>query len=251
MNNKLDNQQMFLDNEKLIYFAMKKYFPHIYYNLDTREEYYQVGAIGLLKAINNYDSDMSAFSTYAVSMIWGEMKRNIRDHSNTIHFSRRIIDIANNLIYAYNESEHDVEDYETWIEKSICELDISEHDKNGVRNYILKPIALETQNPENDKMTFGNTLASKINVTDDIEYNDYIFNIANKLNDRDKRIFYELLNDSTQMEIASKVGVSQAQVSRIQRKIKMYAIKELWSVGQFDTALDKIYDIYSDGGGYG
>lgn len=177
------------------------------------------------------------------------MKRNIRDHSNTIHFSRKIIDIANNLIYAYNESEHDNEDYENWIEKSISELDISEHDKIGVRNYILKPIALETQDTEDNKLTFGDRLASKVNVIDDIEYNDYIFNIANKLNNRDKRVFYELLNDSTQIEIASKIGVSQAQISRIQRKIKMYAIKELWNVGQFDTALDKIYDIYSNGKG--
>lgn len=249
MNNKLDNQQMFLDNEKLIYFTMKKYFPHIFKNLDTREEYYQIGAIGLLKAINKYNSNIAAFSTYAISIIWGEMKRNIRDHSNTIHFSRKIIDIANNLIYAYNESEHDNEDYENWIEKSIRELDISEHDKIGVRNYILKPIALETQDTEDNKLTFGDRLASKVNVIDDIEYNDYMFNIANKLNNRDKRVFYELLNDSTQIEIASKIGVSQAQISRIQRKIKMYAIKELWNIGQFDTALDKIYDIYSNGKG--
>lgn len=69
MNNKLDNQQMFLDNEKLIYFTMKKYFPHIFKNLDTREEYYQIGAIGLLKAINKYNSNIAAFSTYAISII--------------------------------------------------------------------------------------------------------------------------------------------------------------------------------------
>ena len=249
MNNKLDNQQMFLDNEKLIYFTMKKYFPHIFKNLDTREEYYQIGAIGLLKAINNYNSNMAAFSTYAISIIWGEMKRNIREHNDSIHFSRKIIDIANRLISTYNESNRDDEDYENWIEKSISELDISEHDKIGVRNYILKPIALETQDTEDNKLTFGDRLASKVNVINDIEYNDYIFNIANKLNNRDKRVFYELLNDSTQREIASKIGVSQAQISRIQRKIKMYAIKELWNIGQFDTVLDKIYDIYSNGKG--
>lgn len=237
---KVDTEQLFLNNENLIYFTMKKYFPHIYYNLDSREEYYQVGSIGLLKACKKYDSSVSKFSTYAVPMIWGEIKRNIRDTSNTIHFSRRLIDIANNLIRVYNESEID-EDYENWIEKQLLELDISDHDKIGVRNYLFKPLALETKMDDEDKLTIMDAIASPTNVEDDIIFEDYINNISKSLQPRDKDVLYRLINGETQTSIASICGVSQAQVSRIERKIKMLATKQLFDIGSYDTAIDKIF----------
>ena len=246
MKNKLDKHQMFLDNEKLIYFTMKKYFPRIFANLDLRDEYYQIGAIGLLHAIDKYDATYGAFSTYAIPTIWGEMKRNIRDN-NSIHYTRKIIDTGNKLIALFNEShDYDEDDFENYIEKSLQNLDISEHEKIGVKNYIFKPITLESSSNDDTDITFADKLASTSNIIDDVAYNEYIQNISSQLNDRDKRIFYELLHNYTQQEISKKCNVSQPHVSRIQKNIKLYAIKELWASEQYDTALSKLQDVLSD-----
>ena len=245
MNSILDKQQMFLDNDKLIYLTMKKYFPHIFANLDSREEYYQIGAIGLLKAIDNYDSNKSAFSTYAVQMIWGEIKRNIRDKSNTVHYSRKIIDIANNLIATYNENEIEME-YETWLVHELTKLDISYDEQLGVMNYIFKPINLDMPTDNEEKLTIADSVASIVNVLDDVEYNSYINNINSKLTEREKKIFKEYLNGDTQMTMGHNNNLSQAQISRILKKVKYLAIIELYNAEYYSLVGKLLQEMFED-----
>lgn len=243
MINEFNEQQMFLENEKLIYFTMKKYFPRIYNNLDIRDEYYQIGAIGLLKAIKKYDATKAAFSTYAVPAIWGEIKRTIRDNSSSIHYSRSIIDIANNLIGNYSENYIE-DDFESWVIVQINNLDISNHDKIGIQNYLLKPISLENTCDDDEKISFHDMLTSHENTLSDVIYNDYIKNIRKKLNFKEQIIFDKFISGENQTTIGKNIGYSQAQISRIQKKIKMYVIKELYDCEQYELAINTLFESF-------
>ena len=245
MNNKFDKQQMFIDNDKLIYLTMKKYFPHLYSNSNVREDYYQIGAVGLLKAIERYDATKAAFSTYAVQMIWGEIKRNFRDKSNVVHYSRKVIDIANQLNSTYNSSEIDT-DYEFWLTQELNKLDISYDEQLGVINYIFKPINLDTPTDNDEKLSIADSIASTLNVLDDVEYNSYIDNINNKLNEREKKIFKEYLSGDKQTVMGANNGISQAQVSRILKKVKCLAVKELYNAEYYDLASKLLYEMYEN-----
>lgn len=241
----IDKNKMFLENEKLIYFVLKKHFSHLYYNIDMREEYYQVGSIGLLKAINYFDKNAgTSFSTYAVPMIWGEIKKTLRDN-NSVHYSRKIMDIANKLSSEYYDSGID-KDYEEYLNEKLSSLDISNHEKIGVKNYYLDTISLnQSINYKDEEITLESTLIDvNNNVENDILFNDYVTNILNRLkNERDKQIAKLLLNNETQSTIAYKMNLSQAQVSRIFTKVKMFTITELFESRSYDSALNKLCEL--------
>lgn len=245
MNNKLDKQQMFIDNHKLIYVTMKKYFPHIYANFQEREDYYQIGAIALLKAIERYNSDIASFSTYAISLIWGEMKRYTREQSRICHYSRTIVDIANNLIMTYNKHEID-EEFESWMHTQIQLLDITYDDRLAIISYLNESISLDSfiRFDDDDSLTVENCIASPINVENDIEYKSYIDNIYNQLNDREKKIFMGHLNGYKQQIIGDNNGLSQAQISRVLKKIKCLSIKELYDAENYTLVNKLLYETF-------
>ena len=240
MDNKLNKQEMFLNNEKLIYFTMKKYFPQLYYNLDNREDYYQIGAIGLLKAIDNYNSNVASFSTYAIPVIWGEMKRTLRDDSRNIHYGRKIVDVANNLMKLYNETNNSEDDYVVFLNKQLSTLDISTDEKFGVINYYLDTMSLDDivyDKNDSNKITVADTIPDETNIDDIAIKNNYISNVNNQLTKNEREVLIYLLNDETQRNIANKCNLSQPQISRIERKIKVLFIKELCHAEQYDLAL--------------
>lgn len=242
MTNVIDKQLKFLENERLIYLVMKKYFPYIFSNLNDREEYYQVGSIGLLKAIDNYDSNKSAFSTYACSMIWGEIKRNIRDSSKTIKFSRKIIDIANRIIASYYTSNQSSE-FTEYVNNYITYLDISVSDRLGIMAYIEGCLNIDTPVKEKDDITIGDMIASSNSIADDVIYTNYLDNIANKLSNLEKEVFKYFLEGKTQPMIAKLVDYSQPHISRIINKIRILGCKELCYAGNYDSAFIQLFNI--------
>lgn len=247
MNN--NYEQLFEDNKNLIWFVIKKYFPHIYndWNNPDREDYYQIGSIGLLKAIHNYNESMSCFSTYAVPMIWGEIKRYCRDNTS-IKYSRKIIDICSSILSSVN---FDKEDALFQINELIDDLDISDYEKLAVRTYYIANQSLDEiifdNNKEDHQVSLADMIPSSINVIDDVVYEDYINKIFENESERTKLCMQMMLDGKTQNEIVEILGneISQAQVSRILRKLKIKMINCFIDSEEYDIALKCINKLFN------
>lgn len=183
------------------------------------DDLYQLGAMGFVKAINNYDTSFNVkFTTYAVPMIAGEIKRFLRD-DGTIKVSRSIKYLAvqiKNFINEYLKTHHNQPSVEL-ISKS---LNIETNDVVLALEANTSPLSL------NDKV---NDSSDAPQIIDKVSDNFSLENLNNKLalrelisslSSREKQIIimrYYL--DKTQGEIAKELGVSQVQVSRIENKI--------------------------------
>ena len=210
-------------NLKLVLSVLKKF----YYKVDNMDDLFQVGCVGLIKAIDNFNLDYDVqFSTYAVPMILGEIKRFIRDN-NIVRVSRSLKDIAYKSLnfmeeyYALNGKEPSV----SLISK---ELGFSEFDIGNALLSLKEPISMYEP--------IYNDGGDTIYLFDQIEDKKYNNNISNRLelenaiSDLDEREKFILdqrfVVGKTQMEVADILDISQAQVSRLEKK----AIKELKKV---------------------
>ncbi len=213
----LAKEQLISFNSPLIKSIVKRY-------LNKGIEYddlYQLGAMGFVKAINNYDPTFNVkFTTYAVPMIAGEIKRFLRD-DGTIKVSRSIKYTAiqiKNFINEYNKQHLNNPTIET-ISKT---LKIDENDVVLALEANVSPLSIN-EKLNNDNET--NTIADKI--SDNFSVENFINKLALKeiiesLSVREKQIIvmrYYL--DKTQSEIAKELGVSQVQISRIENKVLM------------------------------
>lgn len=202
-------------NLKLVLSVIKK-FNNRGENLD---DLFQVGAMGLLKAIDNFDfSHGVKFSTYAVPMIIGEIRRYLRDNSK-IRVSRSIKDIA------YKALQYK----ERYISEHTKEPSIEEIARGIGADTIDIVIALEAiQEPVSIFTPIFNNGGDEIYLVDQIPDNSMseekrlnqmiIEEGIARLNPRLKNIIYDRYYDNkTQMEIAEELGISQAQVSRLEK----------------------------------
>ena len=207
--------QLVLDNTGLVWSVVKKYRGRGY----EQEDLFQIGCIGMIKAIDNFDISLNVqFSTYAVPMIIGEIKRFLRDNS-TIRVSRSLKDTAYKAITTR----------ETLMKKNLKEPSITEiAEEIGISKADIV-IALEAVTPSislyepvfNDG---GDTLYVIDQVKDKKNTEDrWVRNIAlreaiNRLSPRERQIiilrFFDCL---TQTEVAKDLGISQAQVSRLEK----------------------------------
>lgn len=242
-------EQLFEDNKNLIWFVIKKYFPHIFndWNNPDREDYYQIGSVGLLKAIRNYNDSISSFSTYAVPMIWGEIKRYCRDNK-PIKYSRKIIDICSSILASVN---FDKEDALFKINELIDELDINDSEKLAVRTYYITNQSLDEimfeNNKDGDQISLADIIPSSTNIVDDVIYNDYLNKLFENESERTKLCMKMMLDGKTQNEIVDALNneISQAQVSRILRKLKIKIINCFIDSEEYDIALkciDKLFN---------
>lgn len=202
-------------NLKLVLSILRK-FSNREENLD---DLFQIGCIGLMKAIDNFDTTlMVRFSTYAVPMIMGEIRRYLRDNSS-IRVSRSLRDIAYKAIYAK----------ENYIKKNLKEPTIAEiAEEIGVEKKMIVYALDAIQNPvslfEPVYAEGGDTLYVMDQISDKKNKEDYwLENLSlqeamNRLGERERHIidmrFYE---GKTQMEVAQEIGISQAQVSRLEK----------------------------------
>lgn len=183
------------------------------------DDLYQLGAMGFVKAINNYDSSFNVkFTTYAVPMIAGEIKRFLRDDGS--------IKVSRSIKYLSIQIKNYINDYikihlnNPTIEAIAKHFNIEENDVVLALEANVSPLSLnEKFNNENE----SNTIADKI--CDNFSIDNFINKIALKemienLSVKEKQvIIMRYYLDKTQSEIAKELGVSQVQISRIENKV--------------------------------
>lgn len=189
------------------------------------DDLFQVGCIGLIKAIDNFDLGQNVrFSTYAVPMIIGEIRRYLRDN-NTVRVSRSLRDIA---YKALQVREKLVSNYssEPTVSQIAKELEVPREEVVFALDAIQEPVSLfePIYNDGGDPILVMDQISDDKN-SDDLWLEEIAIKEAmKKLNEREKHIVsLRFFNGKTQMEVADEIGISQAQVSRLEKA----ALKQL------------------------
>ena len=183
------------------------------------DDLFQVGCIGLIKAIKNFDPDKQVrFSTYGVPMIAGEVRRYLRDNS-AIRVSRSIRDVAYRVLQC-KEAMTARDGREPTLEMVSRELDIPMEEDSQALDAVCSPVSLYDHVYSGDEDPL--TIMDQVRDTKNTEgaWMDHITlkNAYGRLNPREQQIltlrFYDC---KTQMEVAKALGISQAQVSRLEK----------------------------------
>lgn len=184
------------------------------------DDLFQLGSIGFLKAINNFDESFGVkFSTYAVPMIIGEIKRFLRDDGE-IKVSRLIKKQAKE-INEFIENYSLKNGLEPTIDIIAKELNLEKSDVVFALDSSKMPISLyEEIDDGNDKtQSLIEKIPSKFNEEEHVE-NLHLKNVINGLSERERTIIIlRYFKDKTQGEVAKQMGVSQVQISRLENKI--------------------------------
>ncbi len=202
-------------NLKLVLSILKKYTNRS----ENMDDLFQIGCIGLIKAINNFDlSHEVKFSTYAVPMILGEVKRYLRDN-NSVRIARSIKDTAYRIskererLSAQLGKEPSV--------KTLCEnLNISEYELFLAENSLKESISMSEPifNDGGDVIYLSDQLEDKSNNAYTIEERLSVKDAFSRLKDKEKYILNSrYIYGKTQMELSEELGISQAQISRLEK----------------------------------
>ena len=184
------------------------------------DDLFQIGCIGLIKAIDNFKPEMMVkFSTYAVPMVAGELRRYLRDNSNSIRVSRSLKDIAYKAIYAKEDymKKHSKEPTITEISQMI---EVPEEEIVLALDAIQSPVSLyePVYTEGGDTLYVMDQISDKKNKEDVWVEEISLQEAMKRLAPREQHIidlrFYE---GKTQMEVAEEIGISQAQVSRLEK----------------------------------
>ncbi len=185
---------------------------------ENLDDLFQVGCIGLIKAIDNFDIDLNVrFSTYGVPMIIGEIRRYLRDN-NSIRVSRSMRDVAYKAMQV-KEQIIATSGQEPSIDEIAKKLDVKRETLVIALESIVEPISLYEPvfSEGSDTIYVMDQVGSKNEDTNWLEEIVFKESIA-KLSDREKKILsLRFLVGKTQMEVASEIGISQAQVSRLEK----------------------------------
>ena len=191
------------------------------------DDLFQIGCVGLIKAIDNFDLSYDVqFSTYAVPMILGEIKRYIRDNSS-IRISRSVKDLYYKIT-CYMEKYYQLYGKEASYSIISKDLGISEFDVSNAINAMKDPISMY-EPIYNDG---GDTIYLYDQIIDNSESNNFskkllVDNAMGELEEREQYILDQrYVIGKTQMEVALELNISQAQISRLEKK----AIKKLKKV---------------------
>jgi RNA polymerase sporulation-specific sigma factor len=193
---------------------------------ENLDDLFQVGCIGLMKAIDHFDINQGVkFSTYGVPMIIGEIRRYLRDN-NSIRVSRSLRDTAYKAMKA-KEAFTNKHDREPTMDELAKLLNIDRSDVVMALESIVDPVSLY----EPVFSDGGDTIYVMDQVGDNNDDNNWVDEIVLKqaihdLTDREKHILsMRFLQGKTQMEVASEIGISQAQVSRLE-KAALHKVKK-------------------------
>ncbi len=202
-------------NLRLVLSIIKKYNN----GKNDMNDLFQIGCVGLMKAIENFDPSFNClFSTYAVPLILGEVKRYIRD-SNTIRVTRSIRDLAYKIM-KYKDLYQSIHGIEPKNEDILMELGITEYELKEAYDSLREPMSIydPIYNDGGDTIYLLDQL--KDEKYDNID-KDLIISLNRALKyikTREKNILISrYIVGKTQMELASELGVSQAQISRIEK----------------------------------
>ncbi|WP_139904444.1 RNA polymerase sporulation sigma factor SigG [Clostridium thermarum] len=183
------------------------------------DDLFQVGCIGLMKAIDNFDLSQNVrFSTYAVPMIIGEIRRYLRDN-NSIRVSRSLRDIAYRALQVRDKMVND-NNKEPTISEIAKELKVPREEVVFALDAIQDPVSLfePIYHDGGDAIYVMDQISDNKNMDESWLENISIKEAMKKLNDREKLILtLRFFDGRTQMEVADEIGISQAQVSRLEK----------------------------------
>lgn len=185
---------------------------------ENPDDLFQVGCIGLIKAIDNFDMSLDVrFSTYACPMIIGEVRRHLRDN-NPVRVSRSVRDTAYHAMQVRERLINELERDPT-PEEIAKELGMSREDVVIALDAIVEPVSLNepVYSDGGDTIYVMDQIGSTEN--EDSWLEEILLKQAiNDLNAREKKILYlRFMRGKTQMEVANEIGISQAQVSRLEK----------------------------------
>lgn len=186
---------------------------------ENADDLFQVGCVGLIKAIDNFDLNQNVqFSTYAVPMIIGEVKRYLRDN-NSIRVSRSVRDLAYKAMQ-FKEKYTKEKGKEPTIDIIAKELGVEREDIALSFDAIQDPVSLQepVYNDGTESIYIMDQVRDNKNTDESWTETMTINQIMKKLNDKEKMIITKRFFDCrTQMEVAEEIGISQAQVSRLEK----------------------------------
>ncbi len=182
------------------------------------DDLFQVGCMGLIKAIDNFNTDLQVrFSTYAVPMIIGEVRRYLRDN-NSVRVSRSLRDTAYKAIQVRERLSNEL-NREPRVEEIAKELNMNKEDVVIALEAIVEPVSLyePVYNEGGDAIYVMDQIGDRNtpdNWMDEIMIRDSIKNLSQ----REKNILnLRFMLGKTQTEVAKEIGISQAQVSRLEK----------------------------------
>ena len=182
------------------------------------DDVFQVGCVGLIKAINNFDESFGVrFSTYAVPMILGEIKRYLRD-GNSLRVSRSIRDTAYKVLKVREKLEETSED--VTYDRIASEMNIAVSEVAYALDAISDPVSLydPVYNKQGDTLLLMDQIFDEKNNDETWTEKSALYEAMTKLGERERTIlFLRYFEGKTQTEISDEVGISQAQVSRLEK----------------------------------
>lgn len=202
-------------NLKLVLSILKRYQNRT----DNMDDLFQIGCVGLMKAIDNFDlSHNVRFSTYAVPLILGEIRRYLRDNSN-LRISRSIKDLAYKIL-KLKEEHFMTTGHELSNDAVAKKLGVDEIDVIIALDAMRDPVSMfePIYNDGGDTIYLEDQLESKKDKSTNWDLVISLTDAIDELKEKEKRIITDrYLFGKTQMEIAEEIGISQAQVSRLEK----------------------------------
>ncbi|MBQ9072762.1 MAG: RNA polymerase sporulation sigma factor SigG [Bacilli bacterium] len=202
-------------NLKLVLSILRKYNNRC----DNMDDLFQVGCIGLIKAIDNFDLSFDVkFSTYAVPMILGEIKRYLRDN-NSVRVARSIKDIAYHAFQVKEELTNSL-NREPTIREISEKLGLTEFEVSNAIDSMKDTVSIfePIYSDGGDTIYLADQLEDKKSKMNAIDDRVALKEAINNLKDKEKFIIIErYITGKTQMELAEEIGISQAQISRLEK----------------------------------
>ena len=208
-------EELINGNLKLVLSILKKYNNRV----DNMDDLFQVGCIGLIKAIDNFDLKFDVkFSTYAVPMILGEVRRYLRD-SSSIRVARSIKDTAYKIMKLKEELTNKL-GKEPSIKMISEKLGITEFEVANAMDAMKDTVSMfePIYNNGGDTIYLEDQLDDKSNNMYSLDMKIALKDALNKLKDKERYILMErYITGKTQLELAEEIGISQAQISRLEK----------------------------------
>ena len=196
---------------------------------ENADDLFQVGCVGLLKAIDNFDVNLNLrFSTYGVPMILGEIRRYLRDNSS-IRVSRSMRDTAYRVLQVREKLQRENQ-REPCIDEIARELELPREEVVFALDAIVDPVSLfePVYSEAGDTMCVMDQVRDTKNTDEDWLEHIALKEAMSHLSERERRILaLRCCDGKTQMEVSSEIGISQAQVSRLEKNAIKFIRKEI------------------------
>lgn len=212
---KLAKDDLINGNLKLVLSILRKYNNRV----ENMDDLFQVGCVGLIKAIDNFDlSHGVMFSTYAVPMILGEVKRYLRDN-NSVRIARSIKDLAYKALKMKEELTNKL-GKEPTVSEIASVLGLSEYDVSNAIDSMRDTVSMyePIYNDGGDTIYLADQLSDNKGKAYPIDYHIALKDAMSRLKDKERYILTQrYIIGKTQMELSEEIGISQAQISRLEK----------------------------------